>query len=160
MPVVGIYLASASLLLVAGGQKLVDPSPLLRALLSMRLHTPRGLVRVGAAFEVLLGLAALVLDSPWVALGVAGSYAAFTAFVVLGLARGGVLASCGCFGKADVPPTRLHAVVTGSFALVALSVAGLGASGDARTVPLLVAAAAVSVTAYAVMAVLPLVQAR
>lgn len=155
---VGIYLASAALLVVAGGQKLVDPRPLVRAMLSLRLRVPRVLVRVGAALEVLLGLAALVLDSPWVAMGVAASYAAFTAVVVLALARGGVLASCGCFGKADVPPTRLHVVVTAGFALVAVSVAGLGASGDTRNFPLLIAAAAVSATAYAVMAVLPLVR--
>ena len=31
-------------------------------------------------------------------------YAGFTAFVVLALRRGGVLSSCGCFGRADTPP--------------------------------------------------------
>ena len=160
MPVFGIYLASASLLLIAGAQKLVDPAPLVRALLTLRLRVSRGLVRAGAAAEVALGTASLLRDSRWLALGVAASYVAFTAVVVLALARGGVLASCGCFGKADIPPTRLHAVVTGAFAVAALSVAGPGPFGASRTVPLLAAAAAVSATAYATMAVLPLVRPR
>ena len=49
---------------------------------------------------------------PVPALLVAASYAAFTAFVLLARSRGGVLASCGCFGRADTPPTTTHVVVT------------------------------------------------
>ena len=74
--------------------------------------------------------------------------------VVRGLQRGGVLASCGCFGRADTPPTRTHAVVTAGLALVALVVRP--PAPGALTVPLLVATAAVAVTAYLVLAVLPL----
>ena len=74
-----------------------------------------------------------------------------------------MLASCGCFGKADTPPTATHVVVTGALALVAAAVAvrPLGPLPDllgaqpGTGVPLLVATAAVAVTTYLVLALLP-----
>lgn len=152
----GVYAASAGLLVIAGGQKIADPMPLVRALRSMRLPAPRRVIRLGAAAEMLVGVAALVTDSRLVALLVGASYLGFTAVVVLALRRGGVLASCGCFGKRDVPPTRVHAVVTGGFAAVALTVPGT-VGADAA---LALAALVVAVAAYAVLAILPMVQLR
>lgn len=160
MPVAGIYVASAVLLFVAGAQKVVDPRPLVRALASVRLPVPAVVVRIGAAAEVLLGLAAVVTGSRVAALAVAVSYLVFTTLVLLAIARGGVLASCGCFGKRDVPPTRTHAAVTAGFAAVALVMSTRSAAGVVTDLPLLLAAAAVAAAAYAVLAVLPLVQAR
>lgn len=156
----GVYVASSALLVVAGGQKLLDPAPLVRALKSMRLRIPPTVVRAGALAEVALGVAALTTGSRVVAAGIALSYAAFTGVVVLALARGGVLASCGCFGKRDVPPTRTHALVTAGFAAVALDGALRGTSAAGTDLALLLAAAAVAATAYAALAVLPLVQPR
>ena len=164
----GPYLASAALLVAAGGAKLVDPQPLVRALRSTGLPAPRGLVRAGAGLEVLLGVAAAATGSRLAALGVALSYTAFTAFVLVALRRGGVLASCGCFGKADTPPTRTHVAVTAAAAAVAVVVAvrplgplpDLLAAQPGAGVPLLVATAAVAVTAYLVLALLPLLKAR
>ena len=164
----GPYLASAALLVVAGGAKLVDPLPLVRALRSVGLPAPRLAVRVVAAGEAGLGLAAIVTGTALAAAGVAVSYAAFTGFVLLALRRGGVLASCGCFGKADTPPTLLHVAVTGALALVAAAVTtsplgGLGALLAAQPgggLPLLVATAAVAVTAYLVLALLPTLSVR
>ena len=157
----GPYLASAALLVAAGGAKLLDPLPLVRALRSVGLPAPRPLVRAGALAELGLGLAAIVTGSALAAAGVAASYAVFTAFVLVALHRGGVLASCGCFGKADTPPTRTHVAVTGAFALVAAAVAlqPLGALSTvlrgSPALPLLVTTAAVAVTAYLVLALLP-----
>lgn len=151
----GLVHAAAGLLVVAGAQKVRDPLPLVRAGRSTGLPLPAHLVRAVAGLEVAVGVAALVDGSRWTSLLVAGSYALFTAFVVAARARGGVLASCGCFGKADVPPTRTHAVVTGAVALGALT----GAPGALPlTAAALVTTAAVAVTAYLVLAVLPLVQ--
>jgi hypothetical protein len=153
----GLVHASATLLVLAGLQKIIDPLPLVRALRSAGLALPRQVLRAVAAAEVLLGLAALVDGSRAAALGVAASYAVFTAFVLLARSRGGVLASCGCFGKADVAPTTTHAVLTTALAAAALT----GAPG---ALPLeaaaLVTTAAVAVCAYLVLAVLPLVQVR
>jgi uncharacterized membrane protein YphA (DoxX/SURF4 family) len=153
----GLVHAAAALLVLAGTQKVRDPQPLVRATRSVGLRPPRGLVRGLAAVEVLVGLAALVDGSRWTALAVAASYALFTAFVLVARRRGGVLASCGCFGKADVPPTLTHAAVTATVALAALS----GAPGSLPlTAAALVTTAAVALTAYLVLAVLPLVPVR
>ncbi len=160
----GPFLAAAVLLVVAGAGKLVDPAPLVRALRSLGLPGGRTAVRLGAAAEVVVGLAAVATGSRLAAAAVALSYAAFTAVVLRGLSRGGVLSSCGCFGKADTPPTRTHAVVTAAAAVgaVAVAVRPYGALPDlldgapGAGVPLLLASAAVAATAYLVLAVLPL----
>ena len=159
----GPYLASAVLLVVAGSGKLRDPLPLVRALRSVRLAAGVRTVRVLATAEVLLGTAAVWAGSRLTALLVALSYLAFSALVVLARSVGGVLASCGCFGRADTPPTTLHVVVTAGFAAVAAAVAvrPLGAlpdvlaAGPAAGLPLLLAAGAVGTTAYLVLALLP-----
>ncbi len=164
----GPYLASAALLVVAGGAKLLDPLPLVRALRSVGLPAPQLLVRAVAAAELAVGLLAIGTGARWAAIGVALSYAGFTAFVLLALRRGGVLASCGCFGRADTPPTRTHVAVTGALAAVATAVAaqplaglgGLLAAQPGSGVPLLVATAAVAATAYLVLALLPMLTAR
>lgn len=157
MLLAGPFYAAAALLVLAGAQKAADPRPLVRALRSTGLTVPGPAVRVLAVAELALGLAALLTGSGLAAAGLALSYAAFTAFVLLALARGGVLASCGCFGRADVRPTRLHAVVTGAFA----AAAAVGAPGALPLeLPLLVATAALAATAYLVLAVLPLLETR
>ena len=153
----GLVHAAAALLLVAGAQKVRDPLPLVRAARSVGLRLDRQLVRALAGAEMLVGVAALLDGARWTALLVAASYAVFTGFVVTARLRGGVLASCGCFGKADVPPTRTHAVLTGAVALGALT----GAPGALPlTAAAVVTTAAVAVTAYLALAVLPLVQAQ
>ena len=159
----GPYLVSAALLVVAGGAKVLDPLPLMRALMSVGLPFGRPLVRGVAAVEVVVGLLAIATGSAPAAAAVAVSYAAFTGFVLLALARGGVLASCGCFGKADTPPTRTHAAVTAALAAVAGLVAlrPLGPLPDLlggspwNGVPLLLTTGAVAVTTYLVLALLP-----
>ena len=164
----GPYLASAALLVLAGGAKVRDPLPLMRALMSVGLPFGRALVRSVAAVEVAIGIAAFVAGGRLAALAVAASYAAFTAFVLLALRRGGVLASCGCFGKADTPPTATHVVVTAALAVVAAAVAArpLGPLTDLLSaapwsgVPLLLTTAAVAATAYLVLALLPTLRAR
>jgi hypothetical protein len=159
------FLAAAALLVVAGGPKIADPLPLVRALRSVGLPAGRGLVRAFALAEVAIGLAALVQPSRSTALLVAALYAGFTAFVGLALARGGVLESCGCFGKADTPPTRAHLVLTALLAVAAgaLAVAPpvdpvwTGATLTSPSSGVLVGfAVLLAVLAHAVMAVLPL----
>jgi hypothetical protein len=164
----GPYLAAAALLALAGAAKLRDPLPLVRALRSAGLPAPVAAVRAAAGAELLLGVVAATTGSRPTAVGVALSYAAFTAFVLVALRRGGVLASCGCFGKADTPPTRTHVALTAAVTAVAAAVAvrpvgtlpDLLATQPGHGVPLLVATAAVAVTAYLVLALLPLLRVR
>lgn len=157
------FLAAAGLLLVAGLPKIVDPMPLVRALRSAGLPAPRAAVRLAGAAEAVVGGWALLAPGRPSAMFVALAYVAFTAFVVLALTRGGVLASCGCFGKADTPPTRVHAALTGLAVLAAGGVATdppetawwSGGAGTLVGTALLVGL--VGFLAWQVMAVLPTV---
>jgi hypothetical protein len=156
----GPFLAAAGLLVLAGVPKLKDPMPLVRALRSARLPASRGLVRVLAAVEVLVGIGAIVHPGRATAAAVSASYLAFTAFVALTLRRGGVLGSCGCFGRPDTPPTPAHLAVTALLAATAgaLSTTPPSAPLWALTpehVALVGFALLVGWLAYLVMAVLP-----
>ena len=89
----------------------------------MRLPAAGWLVRLLGAVEVLIGTAALTVGGSLPAALVAASYAGFAAFVALAMARGGLLSTCGCFGKPDTPPTRLHLVMNLCAATLAGTVA-------------------------------------
>ncbi|HIZ99427.1 MAG TPA: hypothetical protein H9805_12730 [Candidatus Janibacter merdipullorum] len=154
-------LAAAALLVVAGVPKVADPGDLVRALRSTGLRVPPLLVRGFALAEVLAGGAAILLPGRPAFAAVALLHAGFTAFVLRALGRGGVVASCGCFGRADTPPTRSHAAVTALLALAASGVAispptdpwwTTGIAPSAIT-PLL--AGLIAFLAWQVMAVLP-----
>lgn len=135
MALVGIYFVAVGLLVVAGVAKASRPGDTARALaelsrsgrsggaeggrrgLPLRFLVPA--VRTLAGVEAAIGLAALVYPIRPLAALVAASYLAFAVFVLYARSKGGVLATCGCFGSPDTPPTLLHAVVD----------LGLGAGG-------------------------------
>ncbi|WP_426563060.1 MauE/DoxX family redox-associated membrane protein [Angustibacter sp. McL0619] len=161
------FLAAAGLLVLAGLPKLKDPLPLVRALRSVELTAPiarRPVVRLLAAGEVLLGVAAVVRPGRVTGVLVAVGYLAFSAFVLLVLRRGGVLASCGCFGRPDTPATPAHLLTTLLLAASGLLVAASPPDPapwtvltDQPVLALVGAAFAVLVAAlsYLVIAVLP-----
>jgi hypothetical protein len=156
----GPYLAAAGLLVAAGVPKVVDPMNLARAIRAAGLPAGRTVVRLGALAEVVVGLWALIAPGRYAATLVAAAYLAFTVFVVRVLRRGGVVGSCGCFGKADTPATRTHAALTGAAALVAAAVAvdppvSAWSGADALTWTTVALAALVGFLAWQVMAVLP-----
>src|SRR5690242_17772209 len=159
------FLAAAALLVVAGAPKIADPLPLVRALRSARLPAGPRLVRALAVAEVVVGAAAVVHPSTATALLVAVAYAGFTGFVAVALGRGGVLESCGCFGRADTPPTRAHLVLTAALSASAVALAVAPPAGPVWSAAVLTRPATVAlfgftvllaVLAHAVMAVLPL----
>lgn len=160
--VAGPFCAAALLLVAAGLPKLKDPLPLVRALRSVSLPASRLLVRVIAGGEVLVGTGALVLPGRVSAALLALAYAAFTGFVLLALRRGGVLGSCGCFGRADTAPSRLHVLLTGALAAAAAAVALAPPPGwvwaegpSAHQLVLLSYALLLAALAYTIIAVLP-----
>jgi hypothetical protein len=129
---IGPYLAACVLLLAAGAAKAVRPTDTARAVsvvVPLSLARTTALVRIGAVAEVVVGTVALVHPSPLSAALVAASFTSFAAFVAVVLARGGPLASCGCFGRPDTPATRLHAVVNALLAGSAVAVAATVPSG-------------------------------
>lgn len=118
----GPYLAACALLVGGGVAKAARPGDTARAVAGMAgipVAAMRAVVRVGAGAEAVLGMIGLLAPTAPVAACVAASYAGFAAFVAVARRRGGVLATCGCFGNPDTPPTRLHVVLD-----VALAVAG------------------------------------
>jgi len=119
----GPLAAFALLLVAAAGPKILRPQSTLRALSSAGLPRSATAVRLLGGAEVVVGVGALVIGGRLFAALVAASYLAFAAFVALALLRGGALASCGCFGKPETPPTRLHLVVNAIAAAVAIAVA-------------------------------------
>jgi hypothetical protein len=156
----GPFLAAGVLLVAAGVPKLADPMPLVRAVRQAGLPAGRISIRLVALAETLVGLYALVAPGRASGLLMALAYLVFTAFVANALARGGVLGSCGCFGKPDTPPTRTHLVVTGVIVLVAGAVAmdppaGPWGSVSAATLTTVAFAAVIAFLAWMVMAVLP-----
>ena len=111
-------LVGCLLLVAAGGAKAIRPGDTARA-----LRRSPSVVRAGALVEVVAGAGAATVGGPVLIGVVAASYAAFTVFVVVALARGWSLASCGCFGEPDSPPTVLHVVIDGVLALAAVGAA-------------------------------------
>ena len=109
----GWFFATAALLVVSGIGKLVDPMPTAGALRAGRLPSARFLVRGLGLAEVVVGLGNLLWSSALLAWLQTSLYLAFGLFVVWALSRKLPIASCGCFGKPNTPPTWLHAAVNG-----------------------------------------------
>lgn len=117
------YVAATLLLLAAGVPKLRDPAPLARALVSLGLPAGRRTARFLAMGEVVLAVMALVHPTPATAALISLTYVAFSLIVGYALRVGGMLDSCGCFGRADTPPTRSHFAVTVLFAACSAALA-------------------------------------
>src|SRR5690606_17575640 len=101
-------LAVAVLLVLAGAQKVVDPTMTVGALRALRLPASPLLVRVGAAGEAALGASAIVVGGPVLWGLVGASYLAFAVFVTAALREGTMIGSCGCFGREETPPHWSH----------------------------------------------------
>lgn len=161
----GPFLAAAALLVLAGVSKLGDPSSLVLALRSVGLPARPALGRLLAAAEIAVGGVALAAPGRLSGALVATAYLAFTAFVALALTRGGVLASCGCFGRPDTPPTRSHLAVTVVLAASGAAMAwappdsawSTAAQQPATLATLVGFAALLAALAYLALAILPTV---
>ena len=160
--VAGPLAAMAGLLALGGALKVRRPGPTVNALRAAGLPASGPAVRIGAAAELAIGVGTLVVEGPVFPALLAASYAAFTAFVALALARHTPLDSCGCFGEPDTPPTALHLVVTGGAALVGALAAVTGTSVPEvfadqpwAGLPLALVAGLIAYLSYLVLAVMP-----
>ena len=132
MELIGVYLVACALLVVAGTAKARRPSETAHALaplVPVDEALVSRIVRIAAVGEAVLGLAAIGYPHTLVAVGVALFYALFAVFVAYARARGGAIASCGCFGTPDTPATGVHVVVNLVLCLSAVSVAAAGPDG-------------------------------
>jgi hypothetical protein len=172
MAMLGVYLMGCVLLAVAGAAKAVRPADTARALAMSVSRPPTRrwvhAVRALAAAEAVVGVVGVVRPGPAVAAVVAASYLAFTAFVLIAMAKGGALSTCGCFGSPDTPPTGLHAALDLLVAVASAVVAGRVSGGwlgtvvrhqYLRGVPLLAAVLVAAWLAFLVMSPLARLQA-
>lgn len=168
----GLYVVGCGLLAVAGVLKVFRPSDnalaVTRLWPSLPITGARLAVRLLAGLEATLGLAGLIYPDAVVAGAVAASYAVFVVVVCYARARGGPLATCGCFGTPDTPPTVIHALIDGVLALAAAAYAGAGSHAWLphvlrhqyfAGVPLLIAAGMCAWLAFLAMVRLPRLQA-
>ena len=101
----------STLLIVTGIAKVLRPDDVARALSEFGLPQIRWIGRSVGLIEVVVGMAALTTRSALAAQ--AAMYAVFLIWVVAALMRDVPLASCGCLGRPDTPPTTAHALLNG-----------------------------------------------
>ena len=121
-PAAGPFTIAVVLLAVGGAFKAASPADTAKALRGVGLPGWPLLVRLGGVLEIAVAAAALVTGGRVGASLVAVSYLGFAAFVGAALARGVPIATCGCFGKADTPPSVVHLVVNLAAAATAIAV--------------------------------------
>jgi hypothetical protein len=124
----GWFFATAALLVVSGVSKLVDPIPTAGALHTARLPSAHSLVRWFGLTEVGVGLGNLLWANVALAATQAAVYLAFALFVAWAMSQNLPISSCGCFGKADTPPSWVHVAINGLAAVGGATHALLGAS--------------------------------
>jgi hypothetical protein len=137
--VAGPFAIAAALLALGGVLKAWRPHDTATALRGVGLPVSPLLVRAGGILEAGIGAAALVTGGTVSAVLVALSYTAFLAFVVVALRRDVPVATCGCFGKVDTPPSRVHVAVNLVAVAAAVTVAldpGAGIVDTLRAQPL------------------------
>lgn len=87
--------------------------------------------RVLGLVEIALGIGAAISGAALLYAGVAVAYGIFTAFVLWALNGNQDVASCGCFGHEDTPPTPGHVAYNAAAAAIAgLAIADPVAIGD------------------------------
>ena len=135
----GPFMIAAALLAVGGAMKAARPVDTAHALRGVGLPGWPLLVRIGGLVEIAIGVSAVVAGGTASAVLVAVSYAAFIGFVLVALRRDAPIASCGCLGKADTPPSRLHVGINLVALAAAVTVAvdpGVGLADTLRAQPL------------------------
>lgn len=111
-----LHASAAVLLVVAGVAKLVRPAPTADLLAALGLPAKPAVAAAIGLGEVVLGTAALAVGGPVTAGATGVVYLGFTVAVVRALVVGAP--SCGCFGRADAPPSPVHVVGDLVFAIV------------------------------------------
>jgi methylamine utilization protein MauE len=105
------YWAAACVLGIAGVAKLRDPRPATAGLALLGLARSESSVRVLAAGEIALAVACIGLGDPGLGWLLAAIYSGFAVCVAWLLRTGHTTVSCGCFGAADYPLSRIHVAV-------------------------------------------------
>jgi hypothetical protein len=97
------------LLILTGIAKIRSPNEVARALGALGLPGGSLLGVAIGAVEVIVGVSALFFELALAVQGVV--YVAFSIWIVVALRSDAPLASCGCLGRPDTPPTVAHLVM-------------------------------------------------
>jgi hypothetical protein len=116
--VVAGFQVAALVVVISGVSKVAAPTAFRITLNSLGLPAGSAVARVCGIAEVAVGGAALWFGGRVGSLVVAGLYAIFCTVVVA--ARRSGVASCGCFGSVEAPPSMLHVIVNALSGGVAL----------------------------------------
>ncbi len=104
----GPFFAISLIIVLSGALKIVAPSVAEGALSNLGLPVTPGLVRLIGVAEMGLGVAAII-EAGWeLAIAVAFAYFCFAAVAETLRRKNDQVASCGCFGSADTPPSLIH----------------------------------------------------
>lgn len=125
LSIAGLYLAVTALLALGGGLKVVRPTETATALAALGLPSQPYLVRGLGIVEIAIGTAAFLTSHPIASLLTASAYVSFAVFVLAARRAETPVQSCGCFGKAETPPSLIHITVN-------LAAAGIAAMTAAR----------------------------
>jgi hypothetical protein len=153
------------LIMIAGAQKLLDPSSTSGALRGAGLPDAPILVRLLGIAEVVAGAAFLVVGGSIPAAAGAALYLGFAVFVMVALIKDLPISSCGCLGATETPPTLIHVVMNlSATAVLAMAViipvaplGGLVGQEVKTVVPYILLLGASVYMLYALLTVLPLV---
>src|SRR4051794_21884422 len=115
----GLLFAAAVLLVATALPKLWHPQGATAMLSTLRIPVVPAVVRLWAVGELVVGVMVLVVGGRTPTVLLAASYLLFAALVAGALRNGGV-ASCGCLGAVETPPSVAHLVVDVAAALAAL----------------------------------------
>jgi hypothetical protein len=121
-PAAGPFAIGALLLALGGCSKVGAPADTANALRGVGAPVGPGLVRLAALVEAAVGVYALAVGDRLAGVLVMVSYLGFSAFVAVALLEKAPIATCGCFGKADTPPSLVHLACNLGFAAAALAV--------------------------------------
>jgi hypothetical protein len=157
MTVAPLFAIVAGLLVVSGAAKLRAPRAAASALAAMSLPGAGGLVRIGGACELALGIVALVAPGRIAAAVVGAAYLGFAVFVA-GLLRSdeGRSAGCGCFGAEESEVGAVHLLLNlAAFAISAAavlvppeSIGSIASEGPGVGIPLAIGVAGAVYAAY------------
>tara|TARA_B110000014_G_C20011826_1_gene524643 strand:- start:129 stop:641 length:513 start_codon:yes stop_codon:yes gene_type:complete len=122
--VAGLFFVICEVLVISGVGKILSPKPTESALSTVGLPSSPSVVRALGITEILLGVSGVVMGGQYIPIAVGVLFALFAVFIIF-VIRHDDLATCGCFGAMNEPPTLLHASANIIFMVIALTAIGI-----------------------------------
>jgi uncharacterized membrane protein YphA (DoxX/SURF4 family) len=125
----GLFFVVCEVLIISGITKVLSPSPTSAALSDVGLPSSTFYVRCLGFGEVVFGILGIIFGGRYFPLFIGCLFAFFSIFMVIAL-RNGHMASCGCFGSSDTPPSIIHLLANLGFMVISLIAVGTSGLRD------------------------------